>query len=124
MSRPTTSSPGLQLKVGHLSALTNPLTYVLINLAIVALLYTGAIEIDAGGMAQGDLIALVNYMNQILVELVKLANLIVQISKAWASAGRVQAVLDTRPGMAFPTVVTARRTAAGPRRPSASTMRA
>ena len=97
---------GLQLKVGHLSALTNPLTYVLINLAIVALLYTGAIEIDAGGMAQGDLIALVNYMNQILVELVKLANLIVQISKAWASAGRVQAVLDTRPGMAFPTVVT------------------
>ena len=97
---------GLQLKVGHLSALTNPLTYVLINLAIVALLYTGAIEIDAGGMAQGDLIALVNYMNQILVELVKLANLIVQISKAWASAGRVQAVLDTRPGMAFPAVVT------------------
>lgn len=57
-------------------------------------------------MAQGDLIALVNYMNQILVELVKLANLIVQISKAWASAGRVQAVLDTRPGMAFPAVVT------------------
>ena len=97
---------GLQLKVGHLSALTNPLTYVLINLAIVSLLYTGAIEIDAGGMAQGDLIALVNYMNQILVELVKLANLIVQISKAWASAGRVQAVLDTRPGMAFPAVVT------------------
>ena len=82
------------------------MTYVIINLAIVALLYTGAIEIDAGGMAQGDLIALVNYMNQILVELVKLANLIVQISKAWASAGRVQAVLDTRPGMAFPAVVT------------------
>ena len=96
----------LQLKVGHLSALTNPLTYVLINLAIVALLWTGTVEIDAGHMAPGDLIALVNYMNQILVELVKLANLIVQISKAWASAGRVQAVLDTRPGMAFPAVVT------------------
>ena len=92
----------LQLRVGHLSALSNPLTYVIINLAIVALLYTGAIEIDAGGMAQGDLIALVNYMNQILVELVKLANLIVQISKALASAARVQAVLDTKPGMAFP----------------------
>ena len=92
----------LQLRVGHLSALSNPLTYVIINLAIVALLYTGAIEIDAGGMAPGDLIALVNYMNQILVELVKLANLIVQISKALASAARVQAVLDTKPGMAFP----------------------
>ena len=92
----------LQLRVGHLSALSNPLTYVIINLAIVALLYTGAIEIDAGSMAPGDLIALVNYMNQILVELVKLANLIVQISKALASAARVQAVLDTKPGMAFP----------------------
>ena len=92
----------LQLRVGHLSALSNPLTYVIINLAIVALLYTGAIEIDAGVMAPGDLIALVNYMNQILVELVKLANLIVQISKALASAARVQAVLDTKPGMAFP----------------------
>ena len=96
---------GLQLKVGHLSALTNPLTYVLINLAIVALLWTGAIEINVGSMASGDLIALVNYMNQILVELVKLANLIVQISKALASAGRIQAVLDTRPGMTFPDAV-------------------
>lgn len=96
----------LQLKVGHLSALTNPLTYVLINLAIVALLYTGAIEINVGRMASGDLIALVNYMNQILVELVKLANLIVQISKAVASAGRVQAILNTRPGMAFPEAIT------------------
>ncbi len=96
----------LQLKVGHLSALTNPLTYVLINLAIVALLYTGAIEINVGRMASGDLIALVNYMNQILVELVKLANLIVQISKAVASAGRVQAILNTKPGMAFPEAIT------------------
>ena len=96
----------LQLKVGHLSALSNPLTYVLINLAIVALLWTGAIEINLGSMASGDLIALVNYMNQILVELVKLANLIVQISKAWASAGRVQAVLATKPGMTFPAAVT------------------
>ena len=93
---------GMQLHVGHLSALMNPLTYVLINLAIVALLYVGSIEINVGGMASGDVIALVNYMNQILVELVKLANLIVQISKALACAGRVQAVLDTKPGMILP----------------------
>ena len=62
----------------------------------------GSIAINVGGMASGDVIALVNYMNQILVELVKLANLIVQISKALACAGRVQAVLDTQPGMQFP----------------------
>ena len=92
----------MQLHVGHISALMNPLTYVLINIAIVALLYVGSIEINVGGMASGDVIALVNYMNQILVELVKLANLIVQVSKALACAGRVQAVLDTTPGMAFP----------------------
>ncbi len=92
----------MQLHVGHISALMNPLTYVLINIAIVALLYVGSIEINVGGMASGDVIALVNYMNQILVELVKLANLIVQISKALACAGRVQAVLDTKPGMTFP----------------------
>ena len=92
----------MQLHVGHLSSLMSPLTYVIINLAIVALLYVGSIEINIGGMAAGDVIALVNYMNQILVELVKLANLIVQISKALACASRVQAVLDTEPGMAFP----------------------
>ena len=103
--------------MGHLSALTNPLTYVIINLAIVALLYTGAIEINVGRMASGDLIALVNYMNQILVELVKLANLIVQISKALASAGRVQAVLNTKPGMAFPRQLPARSPPPGRRTP-------
>ena len=92
----------MQLHVGHISALMNPLTYVIINLAIVALLYVGSIEINIGGMASGDVIALVNYMNQILIELVKLANLIVQVSKALACAGRVQAVLDTEPGMEFP----------------------
>ena len=92
----------MQLHVGHLSALMSPLTYVIINIAIVALLYVGSIEINVGGMASGDVIALVNYMNQILVELVKLANLIVQVSKALACAGRVQAVLDTEPGMEFP----------------------
>lgn len=92
----------MQLHVGHLSALMNPVTYVIINLAIVALLYVGVLQVNVGGMAQGDVIALVNYMNQILVELVKLANLIVQVSKALACAGRVQAVLDTKPGMEFP----------------------
>ena len=92
----------MQLHVGHISALMNPLTYVIINLAIVAILYVGGVEINLGGMAAGSVIALVNYMNQILVELVKLANLIVQVSKALACAGRVQAVLDTKPGMEFP----------------------
>ena len=92
----------MQLHVGHISALMNPLTYVIINLAIVALLYVGSVQINVGDMASGDVIALVNYMNQILVELVKLANLIVQVSKALACAGRVQAVLDTKPGMQFP----------------------
>lgn len=93
---------GLQLRVGRVSALMSPVTYVLVNLAIVALLYTGGIEIHAGRMASGDVIALVNYMNQILVELVKLSNLVVQISKGLASAGRVQAVLETKPGMTYP----------------------
>ena len=93
---------GLQLRVGRVSALMSPVTYVLVNLAIVALLYTGGIEIHAGRMASGDVIALVNYMNQILVELVKLANLVVQISKGLASAGRVQAVLETKSGMTYP----------------------
>lgn len=92
----------LQLHVGQLSALMSPVTYVIINLAIVALLYVGAVQIHIGDLAQGDVIALVNYMNQILVELVKLANLIVQVSKALACAGRAQAILDTKPGMAFP----------------------
>ena len=92
----------MQLHVGHISSLMSPLTYVIINIAIVSLLYVGSIEINVGGMASGDVIALVNYMNQILIELVKLANLIVQVSKALACAGRVQAVLDTKPGMDFP----------------------
>ena len=95
----------MQLHVGHISSLMSPLTYVIINLAIVALLYVGSIEINVGGMAGGDVIALVNYMNQILIELVKLANLIVQVSKALACAGRVRAVLDTEPCMEFPAEV-------------------
>ena len=84
----------MQLHVGHISSLMSPLTYVIINLAIVALLYVGSIEINIGGMASGDVIALVNYMNQILVELVKLANLIVTMTKALACAERVASVFD------------------------------
>lgn len=93
---------GLQQRVGRLSALMNPITYTIINLSIVALLYSGAVRIRLGELRQGDVIALVNYMNQILVELVKLANTIVLTSKALACAGRVQAVLETKPGMEFP----------------------
>ena len=92
----------LQKLVGKVSGLMNPLTYVLINLGIVALIYVGALRVDAGILTQGQVVALYNYMSQILVELVKLANLIVQVSKALACAGRVQAVLDTEPGMEFP----------------------
>ncbi len=90
-----------QLFVGKISALMNPLTYVIINLAIVVILNTGALQIQVGTMKQGDVIALVNYMNQILVELVKLANLIIQVTKAMACADRVAAVLDTKPEMCF-----------------------
>ncbi len=92
----------MQLRVGRLSALMNPLTYAIVNLAIVALLQTGAVNIDAGSLRQGDLIALVNYMGQVLIELVKLANLIIQVSRALASAKRIGAVLATPAGMAFP----------------------
>ena len=92
----------MQLRVGRLSALMNPLTYAIVNLAIVALLQTGAVNIDAGSLRQGDLIALVNYMGQVLIELVKLANLIIQVSRALASAKRIGAVLAAPAGMAFP----------------------
>ena len=92
----------LQLRVGRLSALMNPLTYVVVNLAIVAVLYVGAQQVEGGALLSGDVYALVSYMSQILVELVKLANVIVLTSKALACAGRVQAVLDLEPQMQFP----------------------
>ena len=92
----------MQLRVGRLSALMNPLTYAIVNLGIVALLQTGAVNIDAGSLRQGDLIALVNYMGQVLIELVKLANLIIQVSRALASAKRIGAVLAAPAGMQFP----------------------
>lgn len=91
----------MQLHVGHISALMNPLTYVVVNLAIIAILKMGATSINSGILLSGDVVALVNYMSQILVELMKLANLIVLLSKAMASLHRVQDVLDTEPAMKF-----------------------
>ena len=83
----------LQLVVGRISALTNPVTYIIINAATILLLYTGAVRVDNGSITQGEVVALVNYMSQILVELVKLANLIITITKALACADRVAGVL-------------------------------
>ena len=80
--------------MGGIAAITNPLTYVLINLAIILLLWTGAIRVDGGTLTQGKVIALYNLMGQILIELIKLANLIVTVAKAAASAGRIEAVLN------------------------------
>ncbi len=85
-----------QLRAGYTSALLNPLTYVLVNLAIIVLIYTGAVRVNAGVLTQGMVVALYNYMSQILVELVKFANLIVTINKALASADRIADLLETR----------------------------
>ena len=90
----------LQVFVGKISALMNPVTYIIINLGAVALIWSGALRVDAGMITQGAVVALLNYMSQILVELVKLANLIINISKALACANRVAAVLDLTPSMA------------------------
>ena len=83
----------MQRRVGRLSALMNPLTYVLVNGALAALLWSGAVRVSAGALSQGAVVALVNYLSQILVELIKFANLIVTITKAIACAGRIESVL-------------------------------
>lgn len=80
--------------VGRISALMNPVTYIIINVAIVVLIYTGAIEVDSGDLTNGQVVALYNYMSQILVELIKLASLIITITKSVASAGRISSVFD------------------------------
>ena len=85
--------------VGKISALMNPLTYVLINAAIIALIYTGAIQVEAGIITQGAVLALYNYMSQILVELVKMANLIINITKSIACAKRIEAVFGIKPSV-------------------------
>ncbi len=87
--------------VGKISALMNPLTYVIINFGIIFLIYIGALRVDSGDLTQGEVIALYNYMSQILVELIKLANLIITISKALASASRISAVLDMSSSQSF-----------------------
>lgn len=92
----------MQLKVGRIAALMNPLTYVVVNLGIIGILYFGANKIGSGALLSGDVVALVNYMSQILVELVKLANLVVLLTRAIASMGRLSQVLDTPSTMAFP----------------------
>ena len=97
-----------QQRVGRISSLMNPLTYVVVNLAVVAILYSGALSIQVGSLQQGDVIALVNYMSQVLVELVKLANLVVLVTRSLASASRIAAVLDITPeeggGQAVPDI--------------------
>ena len=89
----------LQLFVGRISAAMNPLTYAILNAALIALIWSGAWRVEGGFITQGAVVALVNYMSQILVELIKLANLIISISKALACAGRVADVLEIEPGM-------------------------
>lgn len=89
----------LQLLVGRISALTNPVTYIFLNVALVVLLYVGAIRVDGGVLTQGKVIALVNYMSQILVELIKLANTIVLSTKAVACGNRIQSVFEMKPSI-------------------------
>ena len=85
--------------VGGIAAITNPLTYALINLGIILLLWSGALQVDSGRLTQGEVIALYNLMSQILIELIKLANLIVTVAKAAASGGRIENVLKMQPSL-------------------------
>ena len=94
----------IQKKSGSISGLMNPLTYVLINIAIVLLIYTGAVRVSLGDLSQGEVVALYNYMSQILVELVKLANLIVTLNKAMASANRISEVFAIESSMVDGTI--------------------
>lgn len=84
----------MQIFVGKISACMNPVTYIIVNGAIIALIYTGAVQVNIGNLSQGEVVAIINYMNQILVELVKLANLIVTMTKALACAERVASVFE------------------------------
>ena len=88
-----------QLFVGKISALMNPLTFAIINVAIIVLLYVGAIKFDAGVLNRGQVVALYNYMSQILIELIKLANLIITVTKSFACAGRISEILEMNPSL-------------------------
>lgn len=90
----------LQKYVGKISGFMNPLTYVVVNVSIIALIWIGGVRVNAGALTQGQVVALYNYMSQILVELIKLANLIITITKALACAGRIESVFDVTSGMA------------------------
>ncbi len=89
----------IQNFVGRISALMNPVTFIIVNVATIVLIYTGAVQVDEGILTQGEVIALVNYMSQILVELVKLANLIITVTKAVACGNRIQTIFDQPSGM-------------------------
>ena len=89
----------MQMVAARISALMNPLTYVVINAGLVALIYVGAVRVEAGILSQGQVVALVNYMSQILVELIKLANLIITVTKAVACGNRIQSVFEIPAGM-------------------------
>ena len=88
-----------QKYVGRISGMMNPLTYIIVNGAIIALIYVGAVRVDIGDLTQGQVVALINYMSQILVELVKLANLIISVTKAAACLNRMESVLAVKPDM-------------------------
>lgn len=94
-----TSLTNMQMYVGRISALLNPLTYVLLNLALAALLWTGSVRVNLGVLSQGEVVALVNYMSQILIELIKLANLIVTVTRAIACGNRIEDVLEMQSTM-------------------------
>lgn len=95
----------IQMYVGRMSALMNPVTYIIINGGIAALIYTGAIRVDVGVITQGAVVALVNYMSQILVEVVKVANLIISVTKALASANRIESIFEVEPSVVDKTEV-------------------
>ncbi len=92
----------MQMFVGKISALMNPVTYIIINGAVIVLIWTGALRVEAGYITQGEVVALVNYMSQILVELIKLANLIITVTKAFACANRIEAVFETSSSLVSP----------------------
>ena len=108
----------MQKAVGKFSALMNPVTYIIINGAVIALVWTGAWQVENGVITQGEVVALVNYMSQILVELIKLANLIVTITKAIACGNRIQSVFELQPSLTDPAAQTGQKDAAAASAPS------
>ncbi len=95
--------------VGGISALMNPLTYAVINVGIIVLIYVGALKVDGGSLTQGQVIALYNYMSQVLVELIKLANLIITVTKCFACAGRVSEILKMTPALKHGEIIPAEK---------------